>query len=512
VQALTDTLATAKALLAQAVAEVQTQLRIKLGSCLNTLNGCQDTIRAAMRDAIGEAYGHYAGAAKSVADNLGYIMSAAQQYAAILGYPGVPADIPSSVPSAQATVDLISPANPYLFTPNVPLAGASGVVVPRDVGIDLRSLPTGITTQYPGQTAVDSSGKVVPLPSGLSAGMVSTPGTVPAGGSVPSATVGGTAPIQGLPPIVPVTSPTPTGAPSTPPSTVSPVGVVPSVGLAPGTTLPAPVYTTPLTPPTGETERIKTPSGFTGFIGAGPSTPLPSGCPTSSEGLPLSGNIYGDFGTYQLPLPINATPARVGMYFTDNGTHIYQMRTARQGNYGYEVQQDDGTYALASGGQWTVNGQIVGGYCCDCAALNQPPGLIGPPIEPGKPVETCDSLPANKANWTPWQLANCGTLTVQPQPTAPTGQVCVPCPAPIVNISLSELCDCIRNVVSQQLPVPVDLDQFRAFLFSPDDAEWKRNALDWSGQWLQEFNASDSSEQFSKDILSELSSPTRSDD
>jgi hypothetical protein len=44
--------------------------------------------------------------------------------------------------------------------------------------------------------------------------------------------------------------------------------------------------------------------------------------------------------------------------------------------------------------------------------------------------------------------------------------------------------------ISPPLLVPVDLDQPLAWLYSPDDAEWKQEAIGWWGEFLEVFNSS----------------------
>jgi hypothetical protein len=133
------------------------------------------------------------------------------------------------------------------------------------------------------------------------------------------------------------------------------------------------------------------------------------------------------------------------------------------------------------------------------------PPLVGP-AEPLKPTgETCPVL-------TPWQIANCpntpsGTAVASPVEGSVSG---IPCPT--VSIDISALCRCITSAVDNQLPVPVDLDQLRAFIFSPDDVAWKAKALAWSGEWLQLVNGAGSAEELNEIWQLRVPSATRSDD
>jgi hypothetical protein len=507
-----ETVKGAATLIAEAIGLLQDNIRNRLKVCQQNGASAAQCIDKAIRDALTTVYSDASNSTGAVADNLAYLMSAAQQYASILGVPGVTPDIsgvPTSIPrtflEAQVVADL--PQGKQLHFAEKPITTGEHIVAPSDLEFSPSyDVVTGITPD------ALSGGTILgwPLPTLLPTEL--NVGTQPAAApvSVPTSASSQPSPVVSTEPqsISPVSS---GSVGVTPPAAISPMGTSIVSGQVVRTLPGAGSISTPIAPhgapPEGPITR-----GFPGRQGTfggtsggviptiiqgtppiqSPTPPTSTGCPTSVVGLPTREDIYNG-----LVIPRN------GMWIACQGV-VAQITT-------------DLALANQMGacGSWTVDG--VNYYAVvdpTCPANNQtttvpaaPPQVI-PPAEPGK--DTCDNLPADKTKWTPWQQANCGTGQIN------TGQTC---PAPIVqcptipsNLTFdpSALCKCIQDALATANPV--DLDQPLAFRFAPDDNLWKRNAMAFAGKPLDAFLASASGEEYLDWIDQDSKAPAAIDD
>ena len=498
VQAALDT---AKQLLLAAREAVQKQIEGTLYKCGSQYQSGTTCIANLIRDALASVYEQYGTGATVISDNLAYLMSAAQQYAAQLGYPPVPVDVSQLPPEVRRDLTSYSQLSPLEQGKQSPLVAGTYTVVPRSVGWETGQYPVPPegTLAQPSGARLDYLNRQVdtgvPLPEPLTIVQPIQP-------SPPVSTAGFLLPSGG------VTVPTPGAAgypsPGVPPTVPQPLGVaaggLPSVGATPGLTVPSaglsqegPIFrgrnvaSTLTETPSGEVSLIPPAqtgaitslgAGVSGAIAGGVGTPLDTGCPTSLVGLPTIQQL--DLGQI-LPAP--------GMWITD-GVCAYQMGT---------YPDPQGRKPVTS--NFPLNGVDYYGYldpACPCNYGKTAVPIVQPAPPAPIPVQSCDNLPPNQANWTPWQIANCyqAPVTVSTCP-APV----VTCPAPVVSMNMTELCNCLKALVINQLPVPVDLDEPLAFKLAPDDVSWKANALAFSGKWLADYNGQDTADDFRKDVF-----------
>lgn len=496
VEEVDTTLNTANYLLSAAITAVVDRVAGQLAKCETVASDASDCIGQAITKSLNAVYASSQGGQKVVADNLAYILSAAQQYAAQLGYPSAPINISGLPQSASRTADIDVSPDRSIQTQTVPIGSASGPVVPRDVGWQQGDIPypaiaqqgSGIGQRYTHQGQLAQQN--ILLPSQLDGNVQTTPQPVsPAGGlPLPSGGAAVTTPgaagyhAPGVPQTVPQTLGMAAGGP-------------PSVGATPGLTAPSaglsqegPIFrgrnvaSTLTETPSGEVSLI--PPAQTGAIGGlgvpspgvpagGVGTPLDTGCPTSLVGLPTVQQL--DLG--------QILPA-AGMWITD-GVCAYQLGTH---------PDPQGRPPVTA--NFPLNGVDYYGYldpACPCNYGKTAVPIVQPAPPAPVPVQSCDNLPPNQANWTPWQVANCyqAPVTVSTCP-APV----VTCPAPVVSLNLTELCNCLKALVLNTFPVPVDVTEPIPFIFSPDDSEWKRNAVAWAGKWAEDMNDAQSADDF----------------
>lgn len=504
------TLDTAKQLLLSARQEIVNQISGTLYKCGSQYQSGNTCVANLIRDALASVYEQYGTGAGVVRDNLAYLMSAAQQYAAQLGYPPVPVDVSQLPPEVRRDLTSYSQLSPLEQGKQSPLIAGTYTVVPREVGWETGQYPVPPegTLAQPSGARLDVMGRQVdtgvPLPETLTIVSPEKPSPPPPTAIGPIAVPGGTVPTPGV-----AGYPAPGVPPAVPGGIVAPLGGQPSVGATPGLTVPSadltqegPIFrgravaSTITETPSGSVSLIPpAPGGAIGALGVGVQsltaggvgTPLDTGCPTSLVGLPTVQQL--DLG--------QILPA-AGMWITD-GVCAYQM----------------GTYPDAQGrkpatSNFPLNGVDYYGYLdpsCPCNYGKTAVPVVQPAPPAPIPVQSCDNLQQNQANWTPWQIANC-------QPAPVTVSTCpapvVSCPAPVVSLNLTELCNCLKQIVFNQFPVPVDLDQPHAFVFSPDDLEWKKNALQWEGKWLEDMNGAESHDDFDKLVFADYPGATDS--
>lgn len=508
VQGVRDSLELVKQVLGAAYQEVQDQARQLLQQCKDNHTETVGCVRSALNTALQSAYKTKSDLDYIVKANVAYLMSAAQQYASLLGYQPLGFDL-SQLPSDVAkTVDIVDPVTPGGVDKDKPLLPGVYNVVPRYPGYpdDVRAQEPLVFNARPDPRDPNASAyAVASINTPTIGGNVQAPFTLVPPSQQPviaqQLTAQSTPISQALPP-------SSVGAPSVPPpATVAPTGSPVGVATPPagatgqaGITVSGPSKGVPRSQlqiaPGGAFAGTTTPPIDVSRIGGATepappgvvTPPLPDGCPTSLTGLPTVMQL--DTGQVQ---------ARLGMWVTD-------------GQCAYKVMSEPD--AVASGGKigspWDCTGVICYPVLLDSCPCNQqqPAPIIGPqpigPIPPKPPADSCANLPADRTQWTPWQVANCGIGTIEQLCPTPIVQ----CPAPIVSMPVAEICSCIKDTITTNLPVPVDLNQPLAFIFAPDDASWKKQALEWSGKWLQDFNDSNDYGDWSHKVLGEIPEPT----
>jgi hypothetical protein len=496
------TLQAAKYVLEAALQQVLNGITSGLAACTATQQSAIACIGKLVSDQFSALYSTYYGSQQIVKDNLGYLLSAAGQYAALLGYPGINVDTSGIPADVSRTMDVNTGTGRNLNIQTQPIASGQATVIPRDVGWVQGDMPNPQLGTYDNNVGSQISGsgvagaQQIPLPisgvipsqnataaSGASGGMGPVPASPPAStpqsispvstGSISPVTVGGIPAPQGLSTVGNVPIPFPM-----PGQLVSPKG-------SPGATrsIKSGIASTgnpPVIAGLGTTGLASQPTQSS----PGPVvTPTPSGCPTSTAGLPT----WTDF------LPFGSVMPRNGMWLAC-GQVLAQITTdqaaAATGNVCFST---------------TVDGIAYWGIArIDCNAANPPqPTSVSPSptAEPSPSApDTCNNLSADQSQWTPWQQANCGTGTIAPTQSCPAPTVS--CPAPIVSLPTGDLCNCIQAALNGVEPDPIDLDEPLAFKYSPDDVAWKQNAIAFSGGWLEAYNNSSSAEQFRDAVFS----------
>lgn len=511
-EGITETLSIAKQILGAAYSEVENQTTQLINQCRQTQNDTYGCIQSAMQKAITSAYTTKANVDKVIVDNLAYLMSAAQQYASILGYAPIYIDLSGVPANVPRTLDVADPLSPGGVDVNQPLTPGQYNVVPRYAGYPddpsvsqpltynvvpdnpdksawphIGPAPEGLIQQPPQTTLVQPS----PVsPTGLGVG-IQPPGTVLSPG--PSVTGQVTTPV-GVPPATVSPVGTAIGSPMPPILPAGPTGV----SIQPIKGLPASqrsrigpnVNIPPVVGRIGESNGTVTAPPSPGTATVTP--PTSTGCPTSTVGLPDSQSL----------MPFGPIMPREGMYVLCGNMVAYLTSDLAVANQ------------MGSCIEAVANGVTYYGIVDPSCPINQnlPTPIIGPqplgPIPPKPPPDNCNNLPASMSNWTPWQLANCGRETIPTSCPAPV----VACPAPIINVSMVDLCNCIKGALQDTLPVPVDLDQPLAFKFSSDDLAWKKNATAFYGKELVDYNDASDMDAFSHSQLADILEPHDSSD